>query len=144
MHFIHSFHFLNQRFEAKTEQHAINVTTDQRNRTDDDDNDDNGNIETNLEVLALSFVLGALGEIGDHAKPSGRVLDDGDCGSPSHQGLVGGPFGFHVEVLPQILLHFLSHRSFLVNMRWRSISDSLLCDSVGLCSLVILARFLLL
>lgn len=118
MHFIHSFPFLNQIFEAKTEQHAIKVTTDQRNHRDNDDHDDDGDIETDLEVLALSFVLGSLGEIGDHAKPSGRILDDRDCGSPSHQGLVGGTFGFHVEVLPQILLHFLSHCRFLVNMRW--------------------------
>lgn len=38
---------------------------------------------TDLELLALLFGVGALGQIGDHAEAAAGVLDDGDGGSPS-------------------------------------------------------------
>lgn len=39
-----------------------------------------------LDLLALSFGLGALGEIGDHAEAAAGILHDGDGGSPSAKG----------------------------------------------------------
>ena len=59
----------------------------------------------NLELLALLFGFGTLGEIGNHAEAAAGVLHDGDGGSPSAEGGVGGPLRLHVKVVSQVLLH---------------------------------------
>lgn len=62
-------------------------------------------ISMDLEFPALLFGFGALGKVCDHAKPAARILDDGHRRSPSHQSFLRRPLGFHLKVLPQVLLH---------------------------------------
>lgn len=72
----------------------------------------------NLEFPTLSFCFIALGKIGDQAEPSARILDHGDRRSPSHKGFSGRPLWYQVEVLSQILLHFIFNVRQQINTLW--------------------------
>lgn len=63
-------------------------------------------MNTYLELRALLFGVGALGEIGHHAEAAAGILDDGDGGSPSEEGRLGRVLRLNAKVFSKVLLHY--------------------------------------